>query len=200
LPDFDVYAPLLDLPALLGTTLATIPAEVPYLFADPEEVARRRHELGPDPAFRVGIAWQGNPRYPLDRKRSFPLTRFAPMARLPGVRLISLQNGPGTEQLRTLAEPFPVLDLEGQGRGLGDFLDTSAVLKNLDLVVTPDLSVAHLAGGLGVRVWLALPFVAEWRWMADREESPWYPSMRLFRQSRPDDWDEVFQRITSALK
>jgi tetratricopeptide (TPR) repeat protein len=199
LPEFDVYAPLLDLPAILGTTLETIPAEIPYLFADPEEVDRRRHELGPDPAFRIGIAWQGNPRYPLDRKRSFPLARFAPLARRPGVRLISLQNGPGTEQLRTLDESFPVLDLDRQGRGLGDFLDTSAVLKNLDLVVSPDLSVAHLAGGLGVRVWLALPFVAEWRWLADRDDSPWYPSMRLFRQSRPDEWDEVFRRITNSI-
>ncbi len=199
LPAFDVQAPLLSLPAILGTTLATLPAEVPYLFADPAEVERRRHELGPDPAFRVGIAWQGNPRYPMDRKRSFPLARFAPLARLPGVRLISLQDGPGTEQLRAPREPFPVVDLDRQGRGLGDFLDTAAILKNLDLVVTPDLSVAHLAGGLGVRVWAALPFVAEWRWMADRDDSPWYPTMRLFRQTRPDDWDGVFRRITEAI-
>jgi tetratricopeptide (TPR) repeat protein len=200
LPPFDVHAPLMSLPAILGTTLATIPANVPYLFAESEGIARWHRELSEFPGFKVGIAWQGNPRYRIDRQRSFPLARLAPLARVEGVRLFSLQKGAGTEQLEVLAGEFPVTELDRLGKeGLGDFLETAAIVKNLDLVVTPDMAYAHLAGGLGVRVWLASPAVAEWRWLIDREDSPWYPTMKIFRQKTPGDWDELFERMAAEL-
>ncbi len=200
LPDFDVHVPMFSLPALFGTTLEAMPAEVPYLSADPELVERWRGPVGAVPGFRVGIAWQGSPTYQGDRHRSLPLRHFAPLARLPGVRLISLQKGAGAEQLAEVAERWGVLDL-GQrlDEGPGAFLDTAAVMQHLDLLVTSDSAIAHLAGALGVPVWLALPMARDWRWLMDREDCPWYPTMRLFRQRRWGDWDDVFQRIAHAL-
>jgi tetratricopeptide (TPR) repeat protein len=201
LPEFDVHAPLMSLPLILGTTLANVPADVPYLVTTAEAVARWEYALSPVAGFRTGIAWQGNPRYRSDRHRSFPLARLAPLARVPNVRLISLQFGAGTDQLPQLAGRFHVTD-PGQCRGqpVGDFLDLAALVRTLDLVVTPDTAIAHLAGGLGVRVWLALSFVADWRWLTQRDDSPWYPTVRLFRQARPGDWDEVFERMADALE
>jgi tetratricopeptide (TPR) repeat protein len=200
LPEFDVHAPLMSLPLILGTTLDNIPADVPYLSTTAQAVERWHHAPSPVPGFRTGIAWQGNPRYRSDRHRSFPLARLAPLAQVPTVQLISLQFGAGTDQLHQLAGRFHVTD-PGQRRGqpVGDFLDLAALVQNLDLVVTPDTAIAHLAGGLGVRVWLALSFVADWRWLTQRDDSPWYPTVRLFRQTRPGDWDEVFERMADAL-
>jgi Flp pilus assembly protein TadD len=200
LPAFDVQAPLLSLPAILGTRLATVPAEVPYLGVEPTEVERWRRALSPISGFRIGVAWQGNPRYRSDRQRSFPLGKLAPLARINGVQLISLQGGVGTEQLGALAGAFPVTVLDGWGKTAGDIADTAAVMMNLDLVVTPDTALAHLAGGLGVRTWVALPKVAEWRWLMDRDDSPWYPTLRLFRQARAGDWESVFDHMADALE
>jgi hypothetical protein len=154
--------------------------------------------------FKIGIAWQGSSRYPADRCRSIPLTRFEPLARVPGVQLISLQKGPGSEQLRELGKAPTHFPVTGLGDRLdtdeaGAFTDTAAVLMSLDLVVSSDTAVAHLAGALGVPVWLALPWVPDWRWLLGRDDSPWYPSMRLFRQPRPGDWDAVFRRMATAL-
>src|SRR5262249_19269542 len=189
LPEFDVHVPLLSLPGLFGTTLESVPAEVPYVEAEPQLVEAWRERLGSYRGFKVGIVWQGNPDHRMDRYRSTRLTQFAPLARLPGGHLFSLQKGPGVEQLAALTDPFPVTDL---GSGLDDFRDTAAVLKNLDLVVSVDTSVAHLAGALGIPVWVALHFPAEWRWLMGREDSPWYPTMRLFRQTSPGQWEDVF--------
>ena len=201
LPEFDVHAPLLSLPGILGTSLATIPANVPYIHADEELIAHWRRELGPSRAFKVGIAWQGNPKFPTDRWRSFRLAQFEPLARLDGVRLFSLQKGPGAEQVGEVADRFAIMDL---GRTLdeatGAFMDTAAIMKNLDLVVTSDTSIAHLAGALGVPVWVALPSTPDWRWLLQREDSPWYPTMRLFRQTARGDWDGVFARMAAALQ
>jgi tetratricopeptide (TPR) repeat protein len=197
LPPFDVQAPLLSLPGILGTTLETIPARVPYLFADPQRVAHWRAELGPGRAFAIGIAWQGNPQHLLDHDRSLPLTCLAPLAQLPGVRLVSVQHGPGTEQLAEVSNRFPVLDL---GSRFEDFGDTAAALVNLDLVITVDTAVAHCAGGLGVPVWVVLPFVPDWRWLLEREDSPWYPSMRLFRQPERGNWPAVVARLAEAVE
>ena len=182
----------MSLPGLLGTTLATVPADVPYLAADPGRVAHWRHELGSVAGFRIGIAWQGSPRHRRDRFRSIPLCQFAPLADIEGVRLLSLQYGFGRDQLAALEGRFPVIDL---GDDLGDFLETAAVLRSLDLVITVDTAVAHLAGALGVPVWVALAYSPDWRWLLEREDSPWYPTMRLFRQARPGDWEGVFQRM-----
>ncbi|MCS6850719.1 MAG: tetratricopeptide repeat-containing glycosyltransferase family protein [Gemmataceae bacterium] len=198
LPPFDVHAPLLSVPGLLGITLADIPAEVPYLFADPTLVARWRNALSAESGLRVGIAWQGNPRVQRDHERSIPLAEFAPLAEVLGVRLFSLQKGPGSEQL--LSVSFPVVDL---GRRLdedgGAFMDTAAVLHSLDLVITSDTALAHLAGGMGRPTWLALSAAPDWRWLRGRDDSPWYPTARLFRQSRLGQWRDVFIRLRDEL-
>jgi hypothetical protein len=197
-PSFDVHVPLLSLPGLLGTTPSSIPADVPYLRADPRLVRRWRKELKPLAGFRVGIVWQGNASNKRDHLRSVALPLFEPLARVPGVRLVSLQKGPGSEQAAQAG--FGVLDLSGRlDEESGPFMDTAAVLANLDLLVSVDTAVAHLAGALGVPAWLALPLAPDWRWLLGREDSPWYPSLRLFRQCRPGDWDDVFRRIAAAL-
>jgi hypothetical protein len=197
LPPIDVFAPMMSLPRLLGTTLETIPAAIPYLRAEPRRAGAWREELGRTPSFKVGIAWQGDPAHLLDRHRSFPLSAFAAIAALPGVTLYSLQKFFGSEQLPALGDRFPVIDLSSR---LGDFMDTAAVMCNLDLVIAPDTAVAHLAGALGVTVWAGLSQRSEWRWLLERDDSPWYPTMRLFRQHVLDDWDTVFQRMRDELR
>jgi ADP-heptose:LPS heptosyltransferase len=148
--------------------------------------------------FLIGIAWQGNPAHDTDRWRSFPLAHFGAIAKQPGVRLISLQTVHGLEQLANLASRMPIAELTAR-RGR-DFIETASIMCHLDLVITPDTAVAHLAGGLGLPVWVALSSVGEWRWPAGREDNPWYPTMRVFRQTTFGDWDGVFDRITHALK
>ena len=152
---------------------------------------------GPKP-FRIGIAWQGNPAHSNDRWRSFRLANFASIAELPGVRLISLQTDHGLDQLKAADRRFPVIELPG--RRCRDFMETAAIMTHLDLVITPDTALAHLAGGLGLRVWTGLCTVDEWRWLAGRDDTPWYPTMRLFRQTTIGDWEGVFRRMTDALK
>jgi hypothetical protein len=201
LPPFDVHAPLMSLPHIFGTQLDSVPAEVPYLAVDPLLVERWRAELQKYSGFKIGIAWQGRPGYRGDCLRSIPLECFAPLAKVAGVRLLSLQKGPGTEQLEPLAGRFELIDLgplvDNQG---GAFLDTSAVMQSLDLVISSDTAIAHLAGALGVPVWVALSKAPEWRWMFDREDSPWYPTMRLFRQTKLGHWDDVFERMADQLR
>ncbi len=149
---------------------------------------------------RIGINWQGNPAFPKDRFRSVPLRYFEPMARIAGVRLISLQKGVGREQLENRRATFPVLDLGlSMDEVHGPFVDTAAILRGLDLVITSDTSLAHLGGALGVETWLAVPSVPEWRWLLGREDSPWYPTLRLFRQNRPGQWADVFSRMAARL-
>jgi len=183
-PEFDAYIPLMSLPRIFGTTLATIPAEVPYLTPEADLVARWQAKLASmvDAGdVKVGVAWQGNPEHGKDRERSFPLARLEPLARVPGVRLISLQQGAGTEQIATLDGRFQVVDLRTR---FEDLMETAALMKGLDLVIAPDTSLIHLAGAIGAPAWLALPFAPDWRWLLDRDDSPWYPSIRLFRQRR----------------
>ena len=173
-PAADFQAPLLSLPGIFGTDLTTIPAAIPYLAADPGLCERRRKRLSKTDGFKVGIAWQGNPAHKADRQRSVSLHAFAPLGGVPGVRLVSLQKGPGRDQLSGPASEMGVLDLTDQ---LIDFADTAALLCNLDVVITVDTAVAHLAGAVGVPVWVALAKVPDWRWLLDREDSPWYPSI-----------------------
>jgi tetratricopeptide (TPR) repeat protein len=200
LPPFDVCVPLLSLPRLFQTTLANVPATIPYLFAAPELVERWREKLARLAGFTIGVCWKGSPGYPADRSRSIPLAEFAPLAQVPGVHLVSLQKGLGSEQLAELGDRFAVTDLRQElDEASGPFMDTAAVMMNLDLVVSADTAVAHLAGALGVPVWLALPFVPDWRWLLDRPESPWYPTVRLFRQKKLDDWPAVFEEMKTAL-
>jgi hypothetical protein len=159
---------------------------------------RWRQALAGIDGFKIGIVWQGAREYSFDRWRSIPLASFAPLARLPGVRLISLQKGFGSEQIAKV--DFPVLDLSSRlDETTGPFLDTAAVIRNLDLVVAPNSAVAHLAGALGAPVWLAMHFLPDWRWPGNREDSDWYPTLRVFRQQAPGQWLEVFERMAAAL-
>lgn len=201
LPPFAAHAPLLSLMGILQTTRETIPAPVPYVFADPDLVAAwgaRCQRLG---GFRLGINWYGRATQDSWRFRNIPLQQFAAVAEVPGVHLVSLHQGPGRAELAPAQERFPIVDFGDQvDRTAGAFMDTAAIMMNLDLILTCDTALAHLAGALGVPVWVALPHAADWRWFRDRDDSPWYPTMRLFRQPRPGDWDTVFQRIGQALR
>ncbi|HUY90883.1 MAG TPA: FkbM family methyltransferase [Pirellulales bacterium] len=200
-PDFDVYAPLLSLPKIFGTTLETVPAEIPYLHADRYLVEQWGRELAPIKAFKVGIAWKGSPKNRMDQQRSIPLAAFEPLARVPGVQLISLQKGPGSEQLQETASRFAVIDLAQRlDEKAGAFMDTAAVIEHLDLVVTCDSSLGHLAGALGAPTWIALALSPDWRWLLERDDSPWYPTVRLFRKTSIGDWNDVFRRMAAALE
>lgn len=192
-PAFDLQIPLLSLPRLFPP-----PDPTPYLQAEPALVADWRERIGAE-GFRIGIAWQGNPSSEAEFGRSVPLRHFAPLAALPGVRLISLQQRHGTEQLAEV--PFadrietPALDAGGDA-----FVDTAAVMQSLDLIVTSDTAIPHLAGALGRPTWVALKHVPDWRWMLGRPDSPWYPTMRLFRQPSRGNWDAVFADIAQAVR
>jgi tetratricopeptide (TPR) repeat protein len=195
LPPFDLQIPLLSLPLLLDITLTNLPATVPYVTVRSEAVERWHQVLHKGDGLDIGIVWQGSQNQDADL-RSTELTYFEKLAAIDGVRLVSLQVGPGSEQLQDAA--FPVTDLGG--RFDRDSLeDLAAVLKNLDLVITVDTAAAHLAGALGIPVWVALSYVSCWRWLLDRSDSPWYPTMRLFRQARFGDWSELFDRIATEL-
>jgi tetratricopeptide (TPR) repeat protein len=199
-PECDVQAPLLSLPGILGTRLDTIPARVPYLSADPELLARWRERLAEIRGFRVGIAWQGDEQGPLDRWRWMPPAAFAPLAGVAGVRLIRLQTQqPPGSAARPPAE-FEIVSLGDEvDTTSGALMDTAAVIANLDLVITADSVVAHLAGALGAKVWVALSSIGDWRWMQKRSDSPWYSTMRLFRQSSLGDWGGVFGDMAKEL-
>jgi hypothetical protein len=200
LPPFDVQVPLMSLPGLLGVTPERLPGRAPYLSADSARVEAWRQRLPQEGKFRVGIVWQGNPRFQWDRWRSAPLEAFAPLARVEGVELVSLQKGPRLEQVDALRGRFAVKRPEGEldGEG-GAFLDTAALLKCLDLVVCVDTAAGHLVGALGVPVWLVLSAVADWPWLRQGEDTVWYPSMRLFWQRVLGEWDDVFARMAAEL-
>lgn len=199
LPNFDVHVPLLSLPRVFGTTLETIPSTIPYLAADARRLAAWQERLASLPGFKIGLAWQGNPAAPRDWSRSMALEEFVPLARLPNVWLVSLQKGPGAEQILPLAERLPIVDWSQELDATGPFVDTAALMKSLDLVVTSDTALAHLAGALGVPVWVALSVGPDWRWLMNRDDSPWYPTMRLFRQQSLGDWPDVVARMVDAL-
>ena len=204
LPDCDVRLPLMSMPGRLNTTIDSIYAPGRYLAAEPARVAAWRAKLG-EKGFKIAIAWQGEtishglPK-PIDIGRSFPLHLFAGLAAIPGVRLISLQKNEGTEQLAALPAGMRVENL-GQDfdAGADGFLDSAAVMETCDLTITSDTATAHLAGALGVPVWVALRFMPDWRWFLQRSDSPWYPSMRLFRQPKRGDWQSVFQAMETAV-
>ena len=194
-PEFDRHCALLSLPRVFGTTESTIPAEGPYLFPRSDYIAIWSDRMGSPAGRRIGIRWQGSTGS-IDRGRSFALREFAPVGGVAGLELVSLQKGPGSEQLAEARE-WPVKTL---GFELESLLDTAAVMQLVDLVITSDTSIAHLAGALGRPVWVVLKHMPDWRWMLGRDDSPWYPTMRLFRQPRPGDWSEVFERVAAALR
>ncbi len=188
----------MSLPLRFKTDLQSIPANVPYLFTLPQDVAMwksRLNALGSGKR-NIGLAWAGNPKQQFDRERSLPLSVLAPLAKLADVRLISLQHGAGAEQAKTAEPGMNLIDWTGEIKNFSD----AALIEALDLVITIDTSTAHLAGALGKPVWVLLPYVPDWRWMMGREDSPWYPTMRLFRQSSPGRWDDVVERVIAELK
>lgn len=198
--EFDFQVPLLSLPMIFATEPATVPSRVPYLTPDPDLVADWGERLRTDGKFRIGICWQGNPCYKGDARRSVPLEHFAAVAAIEGVTLYSLQKEFGTEQLDAFGAEHGVIDLgPGLDHDHGAFMDSLAVMKHLDLVITSDTAMPHLAGAVGCEVWMALPLVPDWRWGLHGETTPWYPTLRLFRQDRAGDWDGVFDDIKGAL-
>jgi hypothetical protein len=196
LPRFDLQCPLFSLPRAFATTIETIPAQVPYLSAEPEAIARWRIRLGERPGLKVGLAWAGSPQHRNDARRSIAIETLLPLLRLEGVRWFSLQVGERAADLARLPGGL-VTDLSPD---LIDFAETAAVIGNLDLVIAVDTASAHLAGALGRPAWVLLRARPDWRWLLEREDSPWYPSLRLFRQHRPGDWEEVVRRVAAALE
>ncbi|HEY0834859.1 MAG TPA: tetratricopeptide repeat-containing glycosyltransferase family protein [Azospirillum sp.] len=203
-PPFDLHCPLMSLPLAFGTRLDTVPAEVPYLAPDPADVAAWRDRLPDDGVLRVGLVWAGNPRPDMphanlvDRRRSLRLEQLAPLAGVPGVRFYSLQkDGDAALQAK---DPPSGMDLVDLMEGVGDFADTAALIANLDLVIGVDTSVIHVAGALGKPVWVLSRFDGCWRWLTERDDSPWYPSMRLFRQETPGEWAPVIEQVMEALR
>jgi len=196
LPPFDVHCPLLSLPRAFATTVETIPAPIPYLHPRPELVADWRERLAGCRGRKVGLVWRGNPQHNRDRHRSMDPRWFSHFLDLPGLDGISLQPDGRAEELAALGGAEGVLDA---GPGLGDYADTAALVANLDLVISVDSSVCHLAGALGVPIWTLVDFASEWRWLRGRDDSPWYPTMRLFRQPRTGDWHSVVEAVKAAL-
>jgi Flp pilus assembly protein TadD len=197
-PAFDVHSPLVSLACALGMTAATIPADVPYLKADENLVHAWSSRFdGGDDRVRVGLVWSGRPEHINDRLRSLKLADLAPLAAATNAAFYSLQKGDAAAQG---ANPPAALSLVDWTNDLQDFADTAALIENLDLVITVDTSVAHLAGALGKRVWILLPFAPDWRWMLDRKDSPWYPTATLFRQKARGEWGDVIRGVAGALQ
>ncbi|MGA3066514.1 MAG: tetratricopeptide repeat-containing glycosyltransferase family protein [Tepidisphaeraceae bacterium] len=197
--NFDVYAPLVSLPGLLGIDEKTIPHSIPYVFPDPQRVERWRRPIQELPGFKIGLAWQGSPTFEGDRIRSIPLKQFAPLSQVPSTTLISLQKGVGVEQIEPNRPSLPLHvlgDLDQQSA----FVDRAAIMTHLDLIITSDTSVAHLAGALGRPVWVLLSTGCDWRWLTARSDSPWYPTMRLYRQKTLGDWPTVFAEVAADLR
>ena len=198
-PPYKAFAALSGLPRLHGTRVDHVLAPIPYLHADPVRVASwtaRLRRLAPNTLLKVGIVWAGRPTHNNDRRRSSKLADFAPLAALPGVALVSLQKGPSADQAGRYFGRAPLINIGAEVR---DYDDTMALLECLDLVVTVDTSVGHLAAAMGKPVWILLATSPDWRWLLGREDTLWYPTVRLFRQTEPRVWGDVFQNVAAAL-
>jgi len=191
-PPFEFQCPLLSLPGVFHTAIQNIPAN-PYLSAEPSSAARWSSGLGNDPRRRIGLAWAGSPKHRNDRNRSIPVSLLSPLSQIAGARFVSIQK----DQTGIAPIGMELLDWSEE---LHDFADTAGLIANLDVIVSVDTAVAHLAGAMGKKVYLLLPHVADWRWLRDRNDSPWYPTMRLFRQSTPGDWRPVIAKVAEALR
>lgn len=194
----DYSTTIFSLPGLFRTTTDNVPAPVPYLHAEADLISKWRKKIGTH-GFKIAISWQGNPSGDVDIGRSIPLENLGILSELPGVRLISIQYEHGLDQLADVKERFQIEELADFNTGRDGFIDTAAVMKCVDLVLTTDSAPAHLAGALGVPVWVMLMQVPDWRWMTTRADSPWYPTMRLFRQSQNGDWDSVIEDVKEEL-
>jgi hypothetical protein len=195
LPEFSWHCPLFSLPLAFATDLDTIPARIPYVHPNPTQAEAWRQRLQGN-SLRIGLAWGGNPNYPHELWRSIPLEKLAPLTGLANATFYSLQMGPAAAQVKQLGSRVHLIDLQEEQK---DFADTAAIIANLDLVISVDTSVAHLAGAMGKPVWILLNNSPDWRWLIDREDSPWYPTARLFRQSTFGNWQEVLTRVEREL-
>lgn len=194
---FDFHIPLMSLPRIFNTRLDTIPKDIPYLQADPHLVRLWEKRLETKPGFRIGVVFAGHPEHANDAVRSTFLSSFSPLKKLKGLQIISLQKE--KYEKWTDISPSEVFD-QDLGEEISDFADTAAIIENLDLIISIDTAVVHLAGALGKEVWTLLPFSPDFRWMIDREDSPWYPTMKLFRQPQPGDWGAVFEKVGRCLE
>jgi tetratricopeptide (TPR) repeat protein len=194
-PPFDLECPLMSLPAVFGTTLDTVPWPGPYLFADAELMAEKHQHSSDAETMRVGVAWAGNPGYKADRFRSTKLKTLLPLLRVPGITWVALQKA--AEELKDLPSDVLVMDGSSQDRNLAD---TAATIESLDLVITTDTCIAHLAGAMGKPVWILLPELADWRWMRKIGTTPWYPTARLMRQQKQGEWGELVERAIADLE
>ena len=193
-PAFDYHCPLMSLPLAFGTALETIPATVPYLSVPEKRRTEWRERLAQYATPRIGLAWSGRPTHVNDHNRSIPLVALAPLFG-GDARFVSLQREYRDSDLADL-ESLPIIRFDD---AIVDFADTAAIVDELDLVITVDTAVAHLAGALGKPVWIMLPRVPDWRWLLERDDSPWYPTARLFRQPRVGDWSSVIARVAATL-
>lgn len=196
LPDFRWQCPLMSLPLAFKTELESIPAFVPYLRANDAEIERWSQRLKGN-ELRVGVAWAGNPKHPREGMRSIKLAELALLTAVEGTRFYSLQKGSAAAPVRELPPGVVVIDLDAEQK---DFADTAAIVANLDLVISIDTAVAHLAGALGKPLWVLLHHAPDWRWLLGREDSPWYPTARLFRKSTAEDWQAVVQRMRHEME
>ena len=195
-PAFDIQIPYLSLPLIFKTRYETIPADIPYLFADPKLVEYWQNTLKNDTNFKIGICWQAGP----SQQRSIPLKLLSTLSQIENISFYSLQKFDGLDQLNNLPEGFVVHTFGNNfDTDNGRFMDTAAVIKNMDLIITVDTSITHLAGALGTPVWVMLLHVAEWRWMENKITTPWYPNMRLFRQKNNGNWSSVIEAIKEEL-
>ncbi|SAL00472.1 TPR repeat-containing protein [Caballeronia fortuita] len=194
-PPFHQHCEMMSLPMAIRLTLDDLPGPMPYLRADPERVAHWRRRLDALPRPLVALVWAGRPTHVNDANRSLRLDQLAPLA-LPGVGFVSIQKGPACVQAEAPPAGMPLVSLSDEIR---DFDDTAAILSIVDLLVSVDSSPVHLAGALGCPCWTMLPFVPDWRWLMQRDDTPWYPHMRLFRQTRRGDWDDVISSMREAL-
>jgi len=205
LPHFDYQVTLASLPLMFNTQIETIPADIPYIKADPALVAYWKDKVCPR-SFNIGICWQGNAHYSnkaaqlVVAKKSMALKTFAPISEVNSCTMFSLQKIDGTDQLNTFSN-VPIVDFGKEvDEEHGKFMDTAAIIMNLDLIITIDTSTAHLAAALGKPTWILLPYTADWRWMLKSDTSPWYPNVRLFRQKTAGDWQGVMNKVVQALK
>ncbi len=192
----DYYVPLMSLPMLFATDIPTIPSNIPYIFADPEKASQWKNRINKK-GYKIGIAWAGKPEHENDGNRSCELAQFLPLAGMPGIAMYGLQKGGAARQAETLDGMRRMINFDCE---LKDFSETAAAIENLDLIISVDTALVHLAGAMGKPVWTLLPYAPDWRWLLEREDSPWYPTMRLFRQPAHGDWGAVFGEVKDELE
>ena len=193
---YDYYVPIMSLPMLFATNIPTIPSNVPYIFADPEKVEQWKNRTSKG-GYKIGIVWAGKPGHGNDKNRSCELEHFLPLARIPGIVMYGLQKGGAARQVEALGGMKRIINFDCE---LKDFSETAAAIENLDLVISVDTALVHLAGAMGKPVWTLLPYAPDWRWLLERKDSPWYPTMRLFRQPGRGDWGAVFDKVKDELE